>query len=100
MAKKNGVWKMELDRFGYTLVVLGKTKEECDAAMRNEYIKTYAKWNELDEQTCCLAIEFPVADEDGEVDDGNPYNEFRRYYRAAFEDADPQFFEFGKVEWT
>lgn len=105
MAKKktNGVWKMELDRFGYTLVVMGQTAEECDTAMREEYIKTYAKYNELDEQTCRLALEFPVAemDEDGTltVDEDNPYNEFVRYYKAAFEDAEPRFYEFGKVEW-
>ena len=106
MAKKkntNGVWKMELDRFGYTLVVMGQTKEECDAAMREEYIKTYAKWNELDEQTCRLALEFPVTEmaEDGSlyVDAGNPYNEFADYYRNAFEDSEPRFYEYGKVEW-
>lgn len=102
MAKKktaDGVWKMELDRFGYTLVVVGRTKEECDAAMRSEYIRAYAQWNNLDEDTLRLAREFPVEDEDGEIDEYNPYNEFRRYYEAAFEDAEPRFYEFGKVEW-
>ena len=102
MAKKkntNGVWKMELDRFGYTLVVLGQTREECDAAMREEYIKTYAKWNELNEDALRAALISPVLSEDGTVDGYAPENEFRGYYESAFEDAEPRFYEFGKVEW-
>jgi len=102
MAKKkntNGVWKMELDRFGYTLVVLGQTKEECDAAMREEYIKAYAQWNELNEDALRAALISPVLNEDGTVDGYAPENEFRSYYESAFEDAVPRFYEFGKVEW-
>lgn len=102
MAKKkktNGVWKMELDRFGYTLVVLGQTKEECDAAMREEYIKAYAQWNELNEDALRTALITPVLNEDGTVDGYAPENEFRSYYESAFEDAAPRFYEFGKVEW-
>ena len=101
MAKKktNGVWKMELDRFGYTLVVLGQTAEECDAAMREEYIKAYAQWNEMDEDTLRAALISPVLNEDGTVDGYAPENEFRSYYESAFEDAEPRFYEFGKVEW-
>ena len=103
MAKKkktNGVWKMELDRFGYTLVVLGQTAEECDAAMREEYIKAYATWNELNEDALRAALIFsPVLNGDGTVDEDAPENEFRSYYESAFEDAEPRFYEFGKVEW-
>ena len=102
MAKKkntNGVWKMELDRFGYTLVVLGQTAEECDAAMREEYIKAYAKWNELNEDALRDALISPVLNEDGTEDEYAPENEFRSYYESAFEDAEPRFYEFGKVEW-
>ena len=102
MAKKkntNGVWKMELDRFGYTLVVLGQTKGECDAAMREEYIKAYAQWNELNEDALRAALISPVLNEDGTVDGYAPDNEFRSYYESAFEDAEPRFYEFGKVEW-
>lgn len=101
--KKNGVWKMELDRFGYTLVVMGKTAEECENAMREEYIKAYADLNELDEQTCRLTLEFPAADmdEDGNLigNEDNPYNVFAEYYRIAFEEHHPQFYTFGEVEW-
>ncbi len=101
MAKKktNGVWKMELYRFGYTLVVLGQTKEECDAAMREEYIKAYAQWNELNEDALRAALISPVLNDDGTVDENAPENEFRSYYESAFEDAEPRFYEFGKVEW-
>ena len=94
-----GVWVFELDRFGYDLFVVGETKEQADKAMRAEYIRAYAKINELDEQTMRLALEFPVADEDGEVYEDNPYNEFVRYYKSTFEDNEPHFYEFGKVEW-
>ena len=109
MAKKkeqttrSGVWMMELDRFGYTLRVAAPTKEEAEHAMREEYIKTYAKYNDLDEQTMRIALEFPVAEMDDEgtlyVDKDNPYNEFVEYYKSAFEDAEPRFYEYGKVEW-
>ena len=100
---KNGIWMMSLDRFGYDLVVVGRTKGEAEHAMREEYIRAYAKRNEMDEQTMRLALEFPVAemDEDGTlyVDKDNPYNEFVEYYKSAFEDAEPRFYEYGKVEW-
>ncbi len=97
--KKTGVWKMELDRFGYYLVVIGRNTGECETAMREEYIRAYAKRNNLDEMTCRLALEFPVEDEDGVVYGDNPYNQFAEDYRNAFEDCVPRFYEFGKVEW-
>lgn len=105
MAKKKeqtlreGVWMMTLDRFGYDLVVAGRTKEECVAAMRDEYIKTYAKWNKMEEDALRDALVSPVLDEDGNIDEYDPCNEFVGYYESAFEDAEPRFYEFGKVEW-
>jgi hypothetical protein len=97
--KRNGIWKMELDRFGYTLVVVGKTKEECDAAMRDEYIKTYAKWNDINEAMLRAVIGKPILDENGERVEYDPRNEFLECYEKAFEDNTPRFYEFGKVEW-
>ena len=97
--KKHGVWIMELDRFGYTLRVVAKSKDEALCAMQAEYINAYAEWNNLDLVNMTAALFDPVRDEDGEVDEYDPYNEFAAYYRAAFEDNDPRFYEFGKVEW-
>ena len=97
--KKSGVWIFELDRFGYTLKVAAKTKEEADQTMRDEYLRTYAKWNELDEDMLRKALAAPILDENGNVDEYDPRNEFREYYKNAFEDNEPRFYEFGKVEW-
>lgn len=94
-----GVWMMELDRFGYTLRVMGRTKEETEYAMRAEYIRTYAKINHLNVQNMLLALSVPIVDEYGETDPSNPYNEFAELFRAAFEDNEAHFYEFGKVEW-
>ena len=105
MAKKkeqtprSGVWMMTLDRFGYDLVVAGRTKEEAEQAMREEYIRAYAKWNVLDEDSLRAALVSPVLDEDGNVDEFDECNEFVRYYHSAFEDAEPRFYEYGKVVW-
>ena len=99
---KNGVWFWELYRFGYYLKVFGRTEQEALDAMREEYIKTYAKWNELNEDALRAALVSPVLDEDGEVDEYAPENEFVQYYNSAvvdFDDGRPYFYEFGKVAW-
>lgn len=95
----NGVWFMELYKFGCCLKVVGRTEKECLQAMKEEYIQTYAKWNRLEETKCRDAILSPILNEDGEVDEYDEYNEFAQYYRDAFEDERPYFYEFGKVEW-
>lgn len=105
MAKKkeqntqSGVWMMTLDRFGYDLVVVGRTKDDALHAMQAEYVKAYARWNEMDESELRSALIFPVLDENGEVDEYDSRNEFVQYYHSAFEDAEPRFYEYGKVEW-
>ncbi len=99
MKKKQGVWIMELDRFGYTLRVAARTKEEAIDAMQTEYTHAYSRWNDLDYVSMTAALYSPVLNDDGEVDECDPYNEFAEYYRAAFEDNEPRFYEFGKVEW-
>ena len=100
--EKNGVWMWELDRFGYYLKVVGRTKQEVMDAMREEYIKTYAKFNSLNGDALRAALVAPVLDEDGEVDEYAPENEFVQYYNSVFvefNDGCPCFYEFGKVEW-
>lgn len=95
----NGVWFMELYKFGCYLKVVGRTETECLHAMQEEYIKTYAMRNGLEESKCRDALLSPILDEDGEVDEFDEYNEFAYYYRQTFEDERPYFYEFGKVEW-
>ena len=100
--KPDGIYYMSIYRFGYELTAVGRTKEECVDALKNEYIKTYAEWNHLDESKCRASLLSPILDEDGEVDEYDEYNEFAQYYRDNFIDfgnGEPEFIEFGKVEW-
>ena len=99
---------MELDRFGYTLRVMGRTKEDVESAMREEYIRTYSKLNDMDEEMFRNALRNPekyeVYDEGATDDHDEDYvnynsNLFLTYYRSAFGDAYVHFYEFGKVEW-
>lgn len=103
-----GVWKADLYRFGYDLTVVGRTKEEAENAMREEYIKTYAKWNDFDEEMLRNALREPEKYEEYDpysTEDNNEdyvnYNSnmFLNDYRMAFDDLDVRFYEFGKVEW-
>ena len=80
----NGVWFMELYKFGCYLKVVGRTETECLRAMKDEYIKAYADYNKLDFIKCGAVLSSPVLDEYGEVDEY---------------DERPYFYEFGKVEW-
>lgn len=97
--KPDGVWCMELWRFGCRMMVVGKTEKECLQAMQEEYIKAYAKWNGLEESKCRDSLLSPILDEDGEVDEFDEYNEFAQYYRDAFEAPDIRYYEFGEVVW-
>ena len=96
---KDGVWFMELYKFGCCLRVAAKTEGECLQAMKDEYIKTYADYNKLDFIKCGAVLSSPVLDEYGEVDECDEYNEFAEYYRQTFDDERPLFYEYGKVEW-
>ena len=101
--KTNGVWLWELDKFGYTLTAVGKYKTQVIDALMEEYIKTYAFRNGMDEAKCRHSVFAPpILDEDGEVDECNEYNEFRELFRDTFiefNNGEPEFIEFGKVEW-
>ncbi|MBO7070527.1 MAG: hypothetical protein J6W09_04460 [Bacteroidales bacterium] len=98
--KTDGIYYMSIYRFGYNLTAVGRTKEECSNALSDEYIKTYAEWNHLDESMCRKALLSPILEEDGEYWPDNPYNEFAGCYRNTFdEDEETRFYEFGKVVW-
>lgn len=97
--EKPGVWMMELDRFGYTLRVMGRTKEEAEDAMQEEYIRAYAKANSMDESELRAALARPVLDGYGELSEINPEGCFVLDFCKALYDAYEKFYEFGKVEW-
>lgn len=79
---KNGsVWLGELDRFGYTLRVVGATEAEARDALSKEYIKSYKQINGSS----------PKKDRNGWGD---------TYYDSAMNDISVMELEFGEVDWT
>lgn len=81
MAKaKNSVWIGELDRFGYVLKTVGRTKDEVKEALSKEYIKTYKDINDSDPRK-------------------DSYYGDTTYYDSAMEDINMWEATFGKVEW-
>ena len=82
---KNSVWVGELDRFGYTLTVVGRTEEETREALMNAYEKTYRDLNN---------------DIDPREDFKEGYSgEEISYYDNAKEDVCVWEMAFGRVEW-
>lgn len=79
---KNSVWVGELDRFGYTLTVVGRTEEETRESLMNAYEKTYRDLND---------------DADPREDIDERYD--RTYYEGASEDINVWEMAFGRVEW-
>ena len=97
--KKNGAYICQLDRFGYSLIVVGQTPDIALSAMQQEYIRTYARANCLNRKELYDALFRPILNEDGEVDKCDPRNLFVLDFRDAFEECEPKFYEYGKVEW-
>lgn len=82
MAKaKDSIWLAELDRFGYTLRVVGRTKEEARDALIKEYVKTYKEWNGIHPKKDIF------------------YGD-RSYYDSAVDEICPLELQFGEVDWT
>lgn len=78
-----GVWVATLERFGYTLMVVEKSKQKAVDAMIGVYKQTYQKRNEFS------SIEEMENDE-----------EFKHYYELAMEEMYVRKMEYGMVEWT
>lgn len=78
-----GVWVATLERFGYTLMVVERTKQKAVDAMIGVYKQTYQKRNEFS------SIEEMENDE-----------EFKHYYELAMEEMYVRKMEYGIVEWT
>ena len=100
MAKKpNGVWRSQLDRFGYTLTVIAETEERAHTAMMRKYCRVYAKTNNVDENILNELVKDSTAID--KLDDAMAYelSEFSELYSLAKEEAQPSFLEFDKVYW-
>lgn len=97
--KTNIIYHWSLYRFGYCITICDVNEVKCMAALSEEYIKTYAKWNDLDETKCRDAILSPILDEFGEVDEYDEYNQFANDYRNAMECIERREYELGKVVW-
>ena len=84
-----GVWVATLERFGYTLLVVERTKQKALDAMSDEYTKTYYN----------VAKNF-----NGETD--NSWEKmaknnagFKSDYETAMEEVYCRKLEYGAVEW-
>lgn len=84
-----GVWVASLDRFGYALLVVERTKQKALDAMSREYTEKYFKINKDFGQ-----MPFDTMEEMVEQDE-----EFGERYRLAMEEIYCRHLEYGKVEW-
>ena len=83
------VWVATLERFGYTLMVVERTKQKAKDAIRAEYKAAYFKrnkaWGEMPYETI---EEMEQKDE-----------EFKEYFMGAMEEVYCRKLELGEVEW-
>ena len=77
-----GVWVATLERFGYTMMVVERSKQKAVDALIRVYKQTYQKYNEFN------SIEEMENDE-----------EFKHYYELAMEEMYVRKLEYGIVEW-
>lgn len=83
-----GVWVATLERFGYTLMVVERSKQKAVDAMSEEYKKSYFRRNKDFGYLDCDTIEEMENDE-----------EFKYYYELAMEEMYVRKLEYGIVEW-
>lgn len=79
MKNNNYVYFAEIERFGYTLQVIGRTEKECKDAMINEYVRTYKDENGVDPR------------KGDEID--------KEYFDTFMDEMNIEKREFGKIEW-
>lgn len=84
-----GVWVATLERFGYTLMVVERTKQKAVDAMVKEYNEHYFKrnkaWGEMPYDT----VEEMMANDE----------EYKEYFKNAMEELYVRKLAYGKVEW-
>lgn len=81
---KSSVWVGELDRFGCTMTVVGKSEEDVKEALMGAYEKTYRDLND---------------DADPREDKDERFYDDKSYYDNALEDIFVRELVFGRVEW-
>ena len=84
-----GVWVASLNRFGYDLLVVERTKQKALEAMSREYTEKYFRINRDFGQ-----MPFDTMEEMVELDE-----EFLERYAVAMEEVYCRRLEYGKVEW-
>ena len=77
------VYVAEIERFGYTLRVIGETEEEAKTALTNEYIRAFKNNNEDMHPKDAIC----------------EYDEKRTYYDIFKDEMCVEKAYFGKVEW-
>ena len=80
--KKNGVWYASIDRFGYSLETVAKTKDEAVLALMEAYRDAFKNQNNGMDPT----------EEQGRYGTGS-------YYEEALDDVVVRFMPFCEVEW-
>lgn len=77
-----GVWVATLERFGYTLMVVERTKQKAVDALIKVYKQTYQKRNYFNS-----------------IEDMESNEEFKHCYELAMEELYVRKLEYGIVEW-
>ena len=87
-----GVWFCEIERFGYTLQVIGKKKEEAREAIIKEFVRAYKKQNDGADPQQEFLLKQSGSDEYDPID--------ADYFETFLDELYIEEREFGKVEWT
>ena len=77
-----GVWVATLERFGYTLMVVERTKQKAVDALIGIYKQTYQRYNGF-----------------GSIEEMENDEEFKHYFELAMEELYVRKLEYGIVEW-
>ena len=86
------VWFCEIERFGYTLQVIGRTKEVVREAMIKEYVRAYKRQNNGADPQKAYLLKKSGSSEYDSVD--------ADYFETFLDELYVEEREFGKVEWT
>lgn len=87
-----GVWFCEIERFGYTLQVIGRTKEEAKEAIIKEYVRAYKQQNDGADPQQAYLLKQSGSEEYDSID--------AEYFETFLDELYIEKREFGKVKWV